>query len=56
MALRVERDAEAEEAARAAQLAPLAKQPPFLRGVGTLKDYQLEGELKFNINIIYIVY
>ena len=44
MALRVERDAHAEEAARSGKLAPLTKQPAFLKGIGSLKDYQLEGE------------
>lgn len=44
MELRVQRDAAAEERARVAQLVPLAKQPVFLKGVGTLKDYQLEGD------------
>lgn len=43
MALRVERDARAEERARQQELAPLAKQPGFVDAAGTLKDYQLEG-------------
>lgn len=47
MALRVERDAAAEEAAREGKFAPLQLQPGYLEGVGSLKDYQLEGECLF---------
>ena len=43
MALRVERDAHAEEAARKQPLEPLGQQPGFLGGGLALKDYQVEG-------------
>ncbi|KAL4854430.1 Chromodomain-helicase-DNA-binding protein 3 [Chlorella vulgaris] len=43
MALRVERDAAVEAAARKAEAPGLNATPEFLEGVGSLKDYQIEG-------------
>lgn len=44
MALRVERDAAVEAATRKAEAPGLNGTPEFLEGVGSLKDYQVEGE------------
>jgi hypothetical protein len=46
MALRVERDAAVEAAARKAEAPGLNGTPEFLEGVGSLKDYQIEGDCR----------